>query len=119
MNRAIGFLTQSDYADKPSYMTYNRNILYQWSNGAQTALSGGATAMVFPTYTNNVWDAPASGTNTNNAGATFPNPYTAAQLFTALGCGDKTTCAARMVETPELGWAARARALLWQGYGMP
>jgi hypothetical protein len=70
-----------------------------------------------PTYTNNLWDAATSGTNTNNAGASFPKPYTEAQLFAALGCTDKATCAARMIETPEAGWAPKARALLWQGYG--
>jgi hypothetical protein len=113
------FLTQSDYIDKPSYMTYDRNLVYQWAAANQVFAAGGAAGQEFPTYTNNIWDAAASGTNLNISSKTFANPYTAAQLFTALGCGDKATCAARMVETPELGWAARARALLWQGYGMP
>jgi hypothetical protein len=65
-----------------------------------------------------VWDDPTSGTNVNVAGKSFPNPYTADQLYAALGCTDKATCAARMIETPELGWAARVRALLFAGFGL-
>ena len=111
------FLTGADF-NQPSYMAYDRNVVYQWAAPDRVFTAGGVAGQEFPTYTNNIWDAPASGTNLNISSKTFANPYTAAQLFTALGCGDKTSCAARMVDTPELGWAAKARALLWQGYGL-
>jgi hypothetical protein len=109
--------TQANYA-QPSYMTYDSNLIYQWVTAAYvTRTDGSFPAQDLPTYTNNLWDAATSGTNTNSAGASFPNPYTEAQLFAALGCTDKATCAARMIETPEAGWAPKARTLLWQGYG--
>ena len=40
------------------------------------------------------------------------------QLWIALGCADETTCAQRMVETPELRWGAKARTLIFAGYGL-
>jgi hypothetical protein len=64
-----------------------------------------------------VWDAPASGSNTNVASVSFPHPYTKAELFALLGCTDKETCAGAMIVAPDLGWAVKARAFLWQGYG--
>ncbi|MFL6775021.1 MAG: hypothetical protein ACJ8FN_01365, partial [Sphingomicrobium sp.] len=93
------------------------NVLYQWAGDTNTRLEVGGAALHL-TYNNNVWDAPAMGTNQNIASRNFPNPLTAAQLFAALGCTDKAGCAAQMIETPELGWAIKARTLLWQGYGL-
>jgi len=112
------FHTQSDYADKPSYMSYDYNLVYQWAAASQVYGTGGATSAVFAAYNNNVWDALTSGTNTNIGSKSFPNPYTSAQLFSALGCTDKAGCAAQMIETPELGWGIKARTLLWEGYGL-
>jgi hypothetical protein len=110
-------MTQANYV-LPSYMTYDSNFIYQWATAAQTTFNAGAfPAQDLATYTSNIWDAASSGTNTNNANAALPNPMTAADLYVALGCTEKQTCAARMIETPEAGWAAKARALLWQGYG--
>ena len=112
------FHTQSDYADKPSYMSYDYNLVYQWAAASQVYGIGGAAGAEFPTYNNNVWDALTSGTNANIGSKSFPNPLTSPQLFGALGCTDKAGCATQMIENPELGWGIKARALLWQGYGM-
>jgi hypothetical protein len=115
----VAFSTDANY-NQPSYALVDHNVAYLWSTAANTAIVGGdyGSTQAIVSYTNNIWDAATSGTNTNNAGISFPNPYTEAQLFTALGCSDKASCAAKMIETPELGWAVKARALLWQGYGM-
>jgi hypothetical protein len=109
------FATQTNY-NQPSYMNYDSNLVYRFST--PTFSSGGTfPAQDFPIYTNNIWDAASSGTNKNNAGTALPNPLGPTELYAALGCTDKQTCAALMIETPEVGWGVKVRALLWQGYG--
>ena len=95
------------------------NTIYLWSSASanNTISEVGGTALT-ATFNYNIWDAPSSGTNTNNGSKSFPNPYTRDQLFSALGCTDKAGCAALMIETPELGWGIRARGILWLGYGL-
>jgi hypothetical protein len=115
-----GVLALSNDAEfnQPSYMIYDSNLIYQWASTTRTNVNGGLfLAQDFSTYSNNAWDALASGSNTNIGNLSFPTSYTESQLFTALGCGDKATCAARMIETPEAGWAGKAKALLFAGYG--
>jgi hypothetical protein len=104
----------------PSYMTFDSNRLYRWaaSGHSYQHCCFGYDAQALTTFTNNIWDDPTDGTNLNNAGVAFPNPYTAAQLYAALGCTDKATCLARAIQTPELKWATKARLLLFAGYGM-
>ena len=115
----------SNYAafDQPSYAQYDHNLIWNWVSQANELHSYYEAGGVFPAQTRtaydyNIWDGVAQGTNTNSAGATFPNAYTGPQLFAALGCGDKASCAAKMVETPELSWGAKARAMLFAGYGI-
>ena len=105
---------------QPSYADFHDNVEYQWSASGHVFWQdfGAYPNMIFTTTNNNYWSDPASGTNLNIASWTAPNPMTSTQLFAALGCTDKATCAAKMVETPEVGWAVKARQLLWQGYGM-
>lgn len=91
------------------------NVIYLWADGP---LDHREVGTVQVTYDNNFWGDVSSGTNRNTAGIVFPHPYTVAELFAALGCVDKDTCARRIIETPELGWADRARSLLFAGYGM-
>jgi hypothetical protein len=110
------FSTAAFFA-QPSYVAINNNLEYLWAAQGKVTQIAGYLDQDFPTYANNAWSDPLLGTNTNSGSMTFPNPYTEAQLFAALGCSDKNTCATRMIETPELGWAVKARALLWQGYG--
>ena len=106
--------------NQPTYVSYHDNRAYQWAAvGATKSEIGAYPGQDHATYDNNVWDDLALGTNLNVGAASFPNTYTADQLYATLGCNDKATCAARMIETPEFNWAARARAVLWQGYGMP
>jgi hypothetical protein len=105
--------------DQPSYMNFHDNVSYQWSASGNSALSYGPfSAKALPTYNNNIWDNPASGTNTNISSHTFPNPYTAAQLYAALGFTDKQSFMNYAVSNPETHPARNARALLFAGYGM-
>jgi hypothetical protein len=113
----IAFATSADF-NQASYMDYHDNFAYLWSASGKTHYEGGSfPAQDHAIFNNNVWDDPASGSNANNVSASLPSPYTEAQLFTALGCTDKSACAGRMIEAPELGWAVKARALLFAGYG--
>jgi hypothetical protein len=112
------FVTEALF-NQPSYMAWDHNVVYQWASPAQTTWLGGTyTAQDFATYTNNIWDAPSSGTNTNNAGSTFPNPYTAAQLYSALGFADKQAFINYAIEHPEAHIQRNARSLLFAGYGL-
>jgi hypothetical protein len=112
------FVTQAGF-NQPSYMTWDSNRVYQWTTTLQTTFNGGSfPAQDFPTYTNNIWDAATSATNTNIAGATFPNPYTAAQLYAALGFTDKQAFINYAIEHPEAHIQRQARALLFAGYGL-
>ena len=113
------FNTQAGY-NQPSYAYIHDNLEYLWSAPGNVAVKTGSfLGQDLPTYDNNAWSDAASGPNVNVSSKSLPNPYTSAQLFAALGCTDKTTCAATMIETPEGGWAQKARAILWQGYAMP
>jgi hypothetical protein len=113
----VALSTDAEF-NQPSYMTYDSNLIYQWASTTRTNVTGGSfPAQDFATYTNNLWDALTSGSNTNSSSVSFPGSYTDAQLFTALGCTDKATCAALMIETPEAGWALKARGLLFSAYG--
>jgi hypothetical protein len=71
-----------------------------------------------PTYANNFWDDASSGTNTNVSTRVFPNAYTAAQLYAALGYADKTSLMTYAVNHPEAHIQRTARSLLFAGYGM-
>jgi hypothetical protein len=106
---------------KPSYMDYHDNVSYlrARSGGSTFEANDGATgSVVHASYTNNVWDDPASGTNRNVGSASFPHPYTAAELYTALGFADRQAFIDDAIEHPEAHPARRARALLFAGYGM-
>ena len=88
---------------QPSYANFHDNVEYQWSQPGSVILARPwpVSGHDISTTDNNYWSDPASGTNLNIASWTAPNPMTSAQLFAALGCTDKATCAAQMVETPE------------------
>jgi hypothetical protein len=114
------FLT-SAIEPQPSYMDYSNNVVYQWSTPGSTHYDGVAdpyTGMTHTTYNNNIWDDATSGTNTNNSSRTFPNPYTAAQLYAALGFADKQAFIDYAITHPEAHIQRNARVLLFAGYGM-
>ena len=56
--------------------------------------------------------------NRNVSSATFPHPYTADELYIALGFADRQTFINYAIEHPEAFLARNARALLFTGYGM-
>jgi hypothetical protein len=107
--------------NQPSYAQYDHNVMYQWVALAGQVYWPGCGA--FPvqchtTYDSNNWDGPAQGTNTNSASTSFPNPYTAAQLYVALGFADKTAFINYVINHPEAHIQRNARALLFTGYAM-
>lgn len=114
----FAFVTQASF-NQPSHADVHDNLEYLWAApGAVTNEIGNFLAQDLPTYENNGWSDQNSAVNNSNSSKTaFPNPYTEAQLFAALGCTDKQTCVTQMIETPELSWGVKARTLLWQGYG--
>ena len=100
-----------------SNMTYEANLIYRWDgSGNYLGVDPANTGNLHASFNNNRWDAPSSGSNTNNATASFPSPLTSSQLFSLLACTDKPTCAAAMVQAPQNTWAANSRSILWNGY---
>ena len=106
--------------NQASYMTYDHNTVYQWATASGTHVdnAGPYASQIHASYTNNIWDGLASGTNTNVGTATFPNPYTAAQLYAALGFADKQSFINYAIAHPEAHIQRNARALLFTGYGV-
>jgi hypothetical protein len=112
------FSVDADF-NQPSYMNFHDNVSYLWSPAGNSTLRYGSfPAQALPTYANNIWDDPASGTNTNVSTHTFPHPYTAAELYAALGFADKQAFINYAIEHPEAHIQRNARALLFAGYGM-
>jgi hypothetical protein len=107
--------------DMPSYAQYDHNLMYQWvaSNGQVYWPScGNFPTQCHTSYDYNVWDGTVQGTNTNSASTSFATPYTAAQLYAALGFADKTAFINYAIEHPEAHIQRNARSLLFTGYGM-
>jgi hypothetical protein len=102
--------------NQPSYMLFSSNLVYKFSP-VISGNGGHYPSQVFSTYTNNAWDAPASGTNISSAGLHFPNPITAADMFYMLGCTEKTSCISQMITSPEANWGPRMRMIMFSAYG--
>jgi hypothetical protein len=109
----------------PSYMNVSDTVIYNW------ALSGNSTAtfcqypgQVYQAFSNMLWDDPTSGTNVNVGSAALPNPYTADQLYQALGFGGTNAAARKQafityaIEHPEAHIQYQALNKLWTGYGI-
>ena len=105
----------------PSYMDFHHNVEYQWAAPGQVIFNGGTYAgtQIHATYSYNVWSDSTSGTNSNNGSKSYPNPYTAAQLFAALGYSDKQALIDYVILHPEANVQQTARSLLFAGYGVP
>jgi hypothetical protein len=114
---------------QPSYMAWDHNIAYLWSDDTHETIdqnhnpSGFLTAQLHATYANNYWDKSASGSNLNISSLTAPNPYTAAQLYAALtatypSITDKASLVAYAVAHPEAHVQRTAVALMQAGYGL-
>jgi hypothetical protein len=116
---SVAFSNSAGFA-QPSYMDYHNNVVFKWSTGGATYFTqtDSLAGYVHTTYSSNVWDDPTSGTNTNNLGITFPNPYTAAALYAALGDADKNAFITYAITHPEAHIQRTARALLFAGYGL-
>jgi hypothetical protein len=116
---SIAFSNSASFA-QPSYVDYNSNVVYQWSitGGTYFTQTGTYADQVHTTYNNNIWDDSTSGTNINNSGVSFPKPYTAAELYIALGFADKQAFVNYVIQHPEAHLQRKARELLFAGYGM-
>ena len=112
--------------NQPSYAQYDHNLMYQWVASTGQVYWPGCgpfPAQCYTTYDYNNWDGLAQGTNTNSAATSFPNPYTAAQLYAALtatfpSVTDKASFINYAINHPEAHIQRNARALLFAGYGM-
>jgi hypothetical protein len=107
----------------PNYISFDSNITYQWSRsgGIQAVhLSSGTASisLIHATYSNNLWDDPSSGTNTNNSGHAFPNAYTEATLLSTLGYASKTSFVNDLIRNPEKHVQRQAVLLMLNGYGV-
>jgi hypothetical protein len=86
----------------PSYMVFDHNISSQWSASGGTYVARDNSATDFPTFTNNVWDDPTSGTNTNRSSVTFPNAaLDAPALATAAGYASYSAMMQYAIDNPE------------------
>jgi len=114
-----GFSNSASFA-LPSYAQYDHNLLYLWANSGQTywTQSDANAGYVHTAYDYNNWDGSAQGTNTNSASTSFATPYTAAQLYAALGFADKTAFINYAINHPETHIQRTARSMLFTGYGM-
>jgi hypothetical protein len=114
----IAFDTTADFG-KPSYMDWHDNVSYDRAVSGHSFFEAATTGShVYTSYNNNTWDDPTSGTNRNISSATFPHPYSAAELYTALGFADRQAFINYSIEHPEARPGPAARALLFAGYGM-
>jgi hypothetical protein len=110
-------------ANLPSYIAFNNNVGDQWTaSGLSQALglSGGNLSSIHATFSNNVWDDPTSGTNTNVGSVTLPNAYTETTLLAALpGAYASETAAINdwIANTSAKGWE-NAPGLVLAGYGV-
>ena len=106
--------------NQPSYAQYDHNVVYDWAVPGQTYFVQTAwfPAQVFTSYDYNSWGDPASGTNINNSSVSFPNAYTAATLYAALGYADKNAFINYAINHPEAHIQRTARATLFAGYGL-
>lgn len=96
---------------------FDHNVAYQWSTSGNTLLFTSGTNA---TATNNLWDDPTSGTNTNNGSTVFPNAYTETSLLAALpgAYPDENTAVNDWINNPEQhGWR-NAAPLMLSGYGV-
>jgi hypothetical protein len=116
--------TEADF-DVPSYLDVSETVIYQWaSSGNSTATFCLFPAQVHQTFSNMIWDDPTSGTNVNVGSAALPNPYTADQIYQALGFTGGDAAARKQafiqyaVAHPEAHVQRQALNLLWAGYGM-
>jgi hypothetical protein len=117
-----GFSNNTSF-NQPSYAQYDHNLIWNWvSQTNQThsyyAAGGAYPAQSLATYDYNNWDGLLQGTNTNSTNTVFPNPYTAAQLYAALGYADKASFINYVINHPEAHIQRNARSLLFTGYGM-
>jgi hypothetical protein len=107
----------------PNYVAFQSNVTYQWSKSGNIQaihMSSGTASisLIHATYTNNLWDDPSSGTNTNNSGHVFPNAYSEATLLAALGYANRTSFVNDLIRNPEKHVQRQAVLLLLNGYGV-
>jgi hypothetical protein len=119
------FVISSDYAGTKTIIDLHNNIAYAWAGGGNTFGGADPFNQVTSSYENNCTDAPASGSNLNISSLTAPNPYTPAELYTAIyaavpavGAATKTAFIEYAIANPEAHVQRTARQLIMDGFGM-
>jgi hypothetical protein len=109
----------------PSYADFHDNVSYQWNASGNSTMVGmpGQTlpanlSLIHASFDNNIWDGPASGTNSNISSHTFPNVYTESSLLSALGYADETSFINDVINNPEKHVQRNAVELMLDGYGV-
>jgi hypothetical protein len=107
-------------ANQPAYMAFENNVVFHWNRSGSTHFDGGGMypAQVHSTYNYNIWDDPASGTNTNRSTASFPNPYTQSLLYSVGGYATLDALINYTIAHPEAHSQRALRALAFTAYGI-
>lgn len=111
-------MNNADY-NQPSYCAWEDMVIRNWNPSGQTTSElAFFPAQVHSTYARNKWPDPSSGTNTNIAGETFPNPYSAAAIYASTGMS-YDDLVAHMIANPQDHAVTRGMlALARSGYGV-
>jgi hypothetical protein len=122
MSNTSGF-SNNAAKNQPSYVEYDHNLIWNWVNQSVQAHSafescGAFAAQCHTAYDYNNWDGLALGTNTNSTATSFPNAFTAASLYAALGYADRNAFITYAINHPEAHIQRTARSLLFSGYGV-
>jgi hypothetical protein len=112
---AMAFYNSALY-NQPSYMTFSKNLVYRYSP-VVSGNGGNYPAQVITSFVENYWDAAPTGTNVSSSNMYFPNPLTATDMYSMMGCGSKDVCVAQMIASPEGNWAPRMREIMFKAYG--
>jgi len=110
------------FPTRPTYTDFENNVAFHWSASSLVVLSQFGSPIT-STYANNLWDEAASGTNGNSQTAVFPQPYTQAQLYSALtptypSITDYNSLVNYAIAHPEAHVQRTLRSLAFAGYGL-
>lgn len=104
------------YPSNQTYTEFEFNVANHWSASGFAFVE--TNTPIHSAYSDNVWDNPASGTNTNSGSASFPNAYTEAALYTAASVTDYSTLVTLATGHPEAHYQRALLSTAFAGYGM-
>lgn len=108
-------------ASRHTYTEFEFNTGFHWS--ASGNVTRETSTPIHSSYTDNIWDNPASGSNSNSGSASFPNAYTESALYAALTptfatITDYNSLTAYTIAHPEAHVQRKLLSLAFAGYGM-